>query len=55
MGKEWENQQLEKLKVRQAEKIAELQKRVDNELPLPKPTSHTPYNSLDNPLLPDVE
>lgn len=32
MGREWENQQLEKLKARQEEKIAELQKQVDANL-----------------------
>src|SRR5690606_31660600 len=55
MGKEWENKQLEKLKIRQAEKMAELQKRVDIELPLPKSPSYSPQNRLDNPLPPDVE
>src|SRR5690606_18352425 len=29
MGKEWEDRQMEKLKLRQAERIAELQKKVD--------------------------
>ena len=32
MGKEWEDKQLEKLKARQTERIAELQKQVDSEL-----------------------
>lgn len=55
MGKEWEDKQLEKLKVKQAEKILELQKRVDNELQLPNIPSHSPKTSLNNPLPPDVE
>ena len=54
MGKEWEDRQIEKLKVRQAEKIAELQKQVDNELLLPKSTPKTYKNPLNNPLPPDV-
>ncbi len=35
MGKEWENRQLEKLKVKQAERMALLQKQVDQEFKLP--------------------
>jgi|SRR5690606_10207617 len=31
MGKEWENRQLEKLKIKQAERIAQLQRKVENE------------------------
>lgn len=56
MDKEWEDRQLEKLKAKQAERIAELQKQVDNELPLPTKTHKTTLkNSLNNPLPPDVE
>ena len=53
MGKEWEDRQMEKLKVRQAEKIAELQIKVDNELPTP--TSKANINPLNNPLSTDIE
>ncbi len=53
MGKEWENKQLEKLKIRQAEKMVELQKKVDAELPLPTSRFESQQNSLNNPLPPD--
>lgn len=36
MGKEWEQQQLEKLVAKQRERIAELQKKVERDHPLPK-------------------
>ncbi len=56
MGKEWEDRQLEKLKARQAERIAELQNKVDTELQLPTKTSEEiKKNELNNPLPPDVE
>ncbi|WP_347373237.1 2TM domain-containing protein [Aequorivita sp. Q41] len=56
MDKEWEDRQLEKLKARQAERIAQLQQKVDNELQLPTtPTNTTKSNELNNPLPPDVE
>ncbi len=56
MGKEWENRQMEKLKIRQAERIAELQKQVDTELQLPKTKpNYTERNELNNPLPPDVQ
>lgn len=56
MGKEWEDRQLEKLKARQAERMAELQNKVDTELQLPtKPTYTTERNELNNPLPPDVQ
>lgn len=55
MGKEWEDQQLEKLKVKQAEKIAELQRKVDNELKLPNAEDFTKKNEPDNLLPPDVQ
>ncbi|PVW17166.1 2TM domain-containing protein [Marixanthomonas spongiae] len=60
MGKEWEDRQLEKLKAKQAERIKQLQKQVDADLPLPKkkevqnppPLSEKKDN---NPLPPDVQ
>lgn len=55
MGKEWEHKQLDKLKVKQAEKMAELQKQVDAELPLPTRTSETYRNPINNPLPPELE
>ncbi len=56
MGKEWEDRQMEKLKVRQAERMAQLQKTVDTELQLPTmQTDYTKRNELNNPLPPDVE
>ncbi len=56
MGKEWEDRQLEKLKVRQAERMAELQKKVDTELQLPtRPSPEIKKTTLNNPLPPDVE
>lgn len=56
MGKEWEDVQLEKLKARQAERIGELQKKVDTELQLPStPPNTTNEHELKNPLPPDVQ
>ena len=55
MDKEWEDRQLEKLKARQAEKIAELQKQVDSELQLPKTDDFKKKNEADNLLPPDVQ
>lgn len=56
MGKEWEDRQLEKLKARQAERMAELQKKVDTELQLPTTQPGTSKkNELNNPLPPDVQ
>ncbi len=56
MGKEWEDRQLEKLKIRQAERMAELQKKVDNELQLPTTKPEVPNREkLNNPLPPDVQ
>jgi dihydrofolate reductase len=40
MGKKWENEQLDKLKLKQAKRIAELQKKVDKEMPLPNVPAH---------------
>ena len=36
MGKEWENRQLEKLKLKQEKKIAQLQQKIEKELPVPE-------------------
>jgi len=57
MDKEWEDRQLEKLKARQTERIAELQKKVDSELQLPKITPAVDLKKTEtNPLLsPDVQ
>ena len=56
MDKEWEDRQLEKLKARQAERMSELQKKVDTELQLPTmPSEGLKKNALNNPLPPDVE
>ncbi|HPE83244.1 MAG: 2TM domain-containing protein [Aequorivita sp.] len=56
MDKEWEDRQMEKLKARQAERMAELQKRVDNELQLPtKPADELKKNVPNNPIPPNVE
>ena len=55
MGKEWEDQQLERLKARQAEKLAELQRKVDTEFPLPKPIPEPPITTVNNPLSTDLE
>lgn len=56
MDKEWEDRQLEKLKARQAERMSELQKKVDIELQLPKiPSEELKKNELNNPLPPDVQ
>ena len=56
MGKEWEDRQMEILKARQAEKMAELQRKVDTELQLPRmPSEELKKNELNNPLPPDVE
>lgn len=56
MDKEWEDRQLEKLKARQAERIAELQKKVDSELQLPTKPAEDLKKNEPNPLLPpDVQ
>ncbi|MRT16345.1 2TM domain-containing protein [Vitellibacter sp. q18] len=56
MDKEWEDRQMEKLKARQAERIAQLQKKVDSELQLPTtPPDASKKNELNNPLPPDVQ
>lgn len=56
MSKEWEDRQMEKLKARQAERMAELQKKVDTELQLPTMQETSPKKpELKNPLPPDVQ
>lgn len=56
MGKEWENRQLEKLKAKQAERIAQLQKKVDADIKLsPKPEDSQKKNTPDTPLPPKTE
>lgn len=56
MSKEWEDRQMEKLKARQTERIAQLQKKVDTELQLPTAPQKNPRkNQLNNPLPPDVQ
>lgn len=56
MGKEWDDRQMEKLKARQAEKMGELQRKVDTELQLPTMRSEELKKSeLNNPLPDDVE
>ena len=55
MGKEWEDQQLEKLKARQTEKLAELQKKVDTEFPIPSPAFESQRSTINNPLPPEIE
>ena len=55
MGKEWENRQLEKLKAKQVERIALLQKQVEQELKLPNnpetiKAPEKPNNPLPNKL-----
>lgn len=49
MGKEWEDRQLEKLKAKQAERLAELQKKVEADLNLP-PEQPKPLEPIQTPL-----
>ncbi|KAA3615860.1 MAG: hypothetical protein DWP94_15125 [Flavobacterium sp.] len=53
MGKEWEDRQLERLKAKQSERIAELQKEVDGELL--KQQQVLKKNETLNPLPPENE
>ena len=53
MGKEWEDRQLERLKAKQSERIAELQKEVDGELL--KQQQALKKNETLNPLPPENE
>lgn len=55
MGKEWEDQQLEKLKAKQTEKLGELQNKVDSEFPIPTHTAESQRTQLNNPLPPDLQ
>ena len=54
MGKEWEDRQLEKLKAKQTNRINELQKKVDNDIQLPK-KEEVKKKENNNPLPPDVQ
>tara|TARA_R100001369_G_scaffold58144_1_gene85001 strand:- start:3911 stop:4342 length:432 start_codon:yes stop_codon:yes gene_type:complete len=54
MGKEWENRQLEKLKAKQADRIKELEKKVDKDVQLPK-KEEVKKKDDNNPLPPDVQ
>lgn len=54
MGKEWENRQLEKLKARQTDRIKELEKKVENDVQLPK-KQEIEKKDDNNPLPPDVQ
>lgn len=51
MGKEWENTQMEKLKAKQEKRIAELELKLDKELPLTDEKKST----NDNPTPPQIE
>jgi len=42
MGKEWEDQQLEKLKAKQEKRILKLQQKVEKETPFPEPKKKDP-------------
>ncbi len=54
MGKEWENRQLEKLKAKQADRIKELEKKVNKDVQLPK-KEEVKKKEDNNPLPPDVQ
>lgn len=54
MGKEWEDRQLEKLKAKQAERMAQLERKVERDLQLPKNPQH-PKPEDTTPLPPDVQ
>lgn len=45
MGKKWENEQLDKLKLKQQNRIAELKKQVEKEMPLPEVKSPKPIKT----------
>ncbi len=58
MDKEWENIQLERLKAKQADRIAEIQKKVDTEIQLPGGYSEREElkkKTINNPYTPDIE
>lgn len=49
MGKQWEHQQLEKLKAKQQKRIAELQQKIDAAMPLPSnPIAASPITTPNN-------
>lgn len=50
MGKEWEHKQLEKLKLKQQQRILELQEQLDKEIQLPEKKSE-----IQNPLPPEIK
>lgn len=50
MGKEWEHKQLEKLKLKQEQRILELQEQLDKEIQLPEKKSE-----IQNPLPPEIK
>jgi hypothetical protein len=54
MGKEWEDRQMEKLKAKQAERISELEQKLEREIQLPKPPKHDSHKDT-TPLPPDVQ
>ncbi len=49
MGKEWEQKQMEKLVAKQKERIAELQKKVDRDYPLPSEPLNTTTTTNPTP------
>lgn len=49
MGKEWENKQLDKLRDKQRKRIAELQKEVDREIPMPTQNQQLPKDTNQEP------
>lgn len=56
MGKEWEDQQIMKLKAKQAERMAELQRKIDKDFPLPKaPETFKTETNIDTSLPSDTK
>ena len=58
MGKEWEDRQLEKLKKKQAERMAEIRIKADQEFPLPNksdPFKEKENDEFNNPLPPELQ
>lgn len=54
MGKEWEDHQLEKLKAKQADRIKDLEKKIESDVQLPK-KEEVKKKDDNNPLPPDVQ
>ena len=52
LGKDWEDRQIEKLVEKQRKRIAELERRVEKDHPLPD--KNTPLKSPEDPLSPDA-